>query len=138
MTTTKNLTKLITNLKYYILNYTTPSSSFVFFFFSSRRRHTRSKRDWSSDVCSSDLERWRSSASWWGWSENTIDQRRDAACSACSDVDARDFDQHVVEGGCASHVGQCRSEERRVGKECRAMRGAQYEKKNTDKDVDIR
>src|SRR5207247_7804622 len=27
------------------------------FFFSSRRRHTRSTRDWSSDVCSSDLER---------------------------------------------------------------------------------
>src|SRR5437868_10358485 len=27
-----------------------------FFFFSSRRRHTRSKRDWSSDVCSSDLD----------------------------------------------------------------------------------
>src|SRR5699024_8945079 len=30
-------------------------SSFIFFF-SSRRRHTRSKRDWSSDVCSSDLD----------------------------------------------------------------------------------
>src|SRR5699024_11696665 len=28
---------------------------FFCFFFSSRRRHTRSKRDWSSDVCSSDL-----------------------------------------------------------------------------------
>src|SRR3989440_1647530 len=28
---------------------------FFFFFFSSRRRHTRSDRDWSSDVCSSDL-----------------------------------------------------------------------------------
>src|SRR5699024_11277177 len=28
---------------------------FGFVFFSSRRRHTRSKRDWSSDVCSSDL-----------------------------------------------------------------------------------
>src|SRR5206468_7891828 len=27
------------------------------FFFSSRRRHTRSDRDWSSDVCSSDLTR---------------------------------------------------------------------------------
>src|SRR6266536_2113136 len=27
------------------------------FFFSSRRRHTRSTRDWSSDVCSSDLRR---------------------------------------------------------------------------------
>src|SRR2546422_11241606 len=26
------------------------------FFFSSRRRHTRCSRDWSSDVCSSDLE----------------------------------------------------------------------------------
>src|SRR5438067_9855171 len=30
-----------------------------FFFFSSRRRHTRSKRDWSSDVCSSDLAQMR-------------------------------------------------------------------------------
>src|SRR2546429_9920171 len=30
---------------------------FFFFFFSSRRRHTRCSRDWSSDVCSSDLER---------------------------------------------------------------------------------
>src|SRR5699024_11280437 len=29
--------------------------TFIIFFFSSRRRHTRSKRDWSSDVCSSDL-----------------------------------------------------------------------------------
>src|SRR5690606_39809669 len=27
-----------------------------FFFFASRRRHTRFSRDWSSDVCSSDLE----------------------------------------------------------------------------------
>src|SRR6266700_5492337 len=29
--------------------------SLIFFFFSSRRRHTRFSRDWSSDVCSSDL-----------------------------------------------------------------------------------
>src|SRR2546422_9862151 len=29
-----------------------------FFFFSSRRRHTRCSRDWSSDVCSSDLQFW--------------------------------------------------------------------------------
>src|SRR3989449_6164390 len=28
---------------------------YTFFFFSSRRRHTRCSRDWSSDVCSSDL-----------------------------------------------------------------------------------
>src|SRR5699024_12108827 len=31
------------------------ATMYVIFFFSSRRRHTRSKRDWSSDVCSSDL-----------------------------------------------------------------------------------
>src|SRR5256884_7181286 len=30
-------------------------TAYVFFFFSSRRRHTRCSRDWSSDVCSSDL-----------------------------------------------------------------------------------
>src|SRR6266508_4769511 len=30
----------------------------MFFFFSSRRRHTRWPRDWSSDVCSSDLACW--------------------------------------------------------------------------------
>src|SRR5699024_6848113 len=34
----------------------------LLFFFSSRRRHTRSKRDWSSDVCSSDLLRQRMKA----------------------------------------------------------------------------
>src|SRR5699024_11411199 len=33
----------------------TKRSHHSLFFFSSRRRHTRSKRDWSSDVCSSDL-----------------------------------------------------------------------------------
>src|SRR2546422_4145502 len=32
-------------------------SMLFFFFFSSRRRHTRCSRDWSSDVCSSDLFR---------------------------------------------------------------------------------
>src|SRR4030042_2878009 len=32
-------------------------SCMFFFFFSSRRRHTRCSRDWSSDVCSSDLGR---------------------------------------------------------------------------------
>src|SRR6266511_5766549 len=39
-----------------------------FFFFSSRRRHTRFSRDWSSDVCSSDLDpsRQRFSALWQG------------------------------------------------------------------------
>src|SRR2546430_8971806 len=34
----------------------------IFFFFSSRRRHTRFDCDWSSDVCSSDLDYWRDRA----------------------------------------------------------------------------
>src|SRR5699024_7784816 len=38
------------------------------FFFSSRRRHTRSKRDWSSDVCSSDLAQ-RVSTDKFTWSQ---------------------------------------------------------------------
>src|SRR6267378_3019374 len=37
-----------------------------FFFFSSRRRHTRSLRDWSSDVCSSDLVVAERGAGCWG------------------------------------------------------------------------
>src|SRR2546429_875651 len=38
---------LLSEIRYYVR---------VLFFFSSRRRHTRCSRDWSSDVCSSDLE----------------------------------------------------------------------------------
>src|SRR3989442_5406284 len=37
-----------------------------FFFFSSRRRHTRCGRDWSSDVCSSDLKRIENRVGSWG------------------------------------------------------------------------
>src|SRR5256885_6482766 len=36
-----------------------------FFFFSSRRRHTRLQGDWSSDVCSSDLELSKTTLSYW-------------------------------------------------------------------------
>src|SRR5699024_11786649 len=45
------------NISFFPLNssLSATSSLSVVFFFSSRRRHTRSKRDWSSDVCSSDL-----------------------------------------------------------------------------------
>src|SRR2546429_3799266 len=38
------------------MHYSFPHGA-IFFFFSSRRRHTRFSRDWSSDVCSSDLLR---------------------------------------------------------------------------------
>src|SRR3712207_9420359 len=38
------------------MNWQSTRTSVFFFFFSSRRRHTRYWRDWSSDVCSSDLQ----------------------------------------------------------------------------------
>src|SRR5699024_11816690 len=42
-------------LSFLLSDLTFHSDATHIFFFSSRRRHTRSKRDWSSDVCSSDL-----------------------------------------------------------------------------------
>src|SRR2546429_10027910 len=45
----------------------------LFFFFSSRRRHTRCSRDWSSDVCSSDLAGLRH-----GLSPGSLNRARDA------------------------------------------------------------
>src|SRR5689334_23661656 len=85
-----------------------------FFFFSSRRRHTRWNCDWSSDVCSSDLTRRSESA------------RARALISECQ---LRKFAQ--ADRGCQQHQsGESerlapqnegeRSEERRVGKECRS------------------
>src|SRR5438067_11016781 len=82
------------------------------FFFSSRSRHTRSKRDWSSDVCSSDL-----------------------AGLAHGHVAALDGGERRVNAGGRERVAgaveagdplavqlvaedKVRSEERRVGKEC--------------------
>src|SRR5690349_15583617 len=45
---------------------------FFLFFFSSRRRHTRSLRDWSSDVCSSDLRPIRHPAALPGMRDRTV------------------------------------------------------------------
>src|SRR5205807_5338844 len=70
---------------------------FFFFFFSSRRRHTRLQGDWSSDVCSSDLHR--------------TERQREAAYPA----QARIFSVLRIPAGTSK-----RSEERRVGKECRS------------------
>src|SRR5207249_8780433 len=56
-----------------------------YFFFSSRRRHTRSKRDWSSDVCSSDLSDGRE---FLGESEGIISQAGELRCGAAATVRA--------------------------------------------------
>src|SRR5690606_39440266 len=75
-----------------------------FFFFSSRRRHTRFSRDWSSDVCSSDLQ-----------PIGRIAQPEEVADLAVYLAGATytTGQVHIIDGG-------WRSEERRVGKECRS------------------
>src|SRR5437868_12684268 len=86
----------------------------VAFFFSSRRRHTRSKRDWSSDVCSSDL-----------YSKNRVAEatigllvRLAQECGLRERIDAMFAGEHinVTEDRAVLHVALRRSEERRVGK----------------------
>src|SRR5690606_39534667 len=96
----------------------------------SRRRHTRFSRDWSSDVCSSDLGR--------GQRGEEADFRgRRIGGKAGDDIEPTDlerthaFAQHrldrafpaVVDADLLVEAGQAlepRSEERRVGKECRS------------------
>src|SRR5204863_6838024 len=96
----------------------------VAFFFSSRRRHTRSLRDWSSDVCSSDLV---------GGSEHAVLHLLYARFwhKVLFDVgvvtDPEPFLKLVHQGiilGMAYRYYAVRSEERRVGKECRSRGSA--------------
>src|SRR5205085_6117453 len=85
---------------------------FLFFFFSSRRRHTIFDCDWSSDVCSSDLPH-----------PHVFSDR------ALRPGDPVYFDiLHSYMGYRTCYyrsfsVGSARSEERRVGKECRVRGG---------------
>src|SRR2546422_8211448 len=88
-----------------------------FFFFSSRRRHTRCSRDWSSDVCSSDLRVDATAASPETVSVRRLVGRFGGTANPGATLEnvrlVRDAnDNGLVDGG--------RSEERRVGKECRS------------------
>src|SRR2546422_1633281 len=77
-----------------------------FFFFSSRRRHTRCSRDWSSDVCSSDLRPARvvvGLETLPSFDALALVARAIGSQRIAFSLDLRD-----------------RSEERRVGKECRS------------------
>src|SRR3989440_3025236 len=90
-----------------------------FFFFSSRRRHTRSDRDWSSDVCSSDLTHVLWETCGWGG------QPPSCRCMAPSHARPRSMlcgsPWSTDCARSARTVGSVdRSEERRVGKECRS------------------
>src|SRR5260221_9515123 len=85
------------------------------FFFSSRRRHTRSLCDWSSDVCSSDLSRL-------GLFVGLIKVFAVIGDLANRRI-SRGRDFHQVETfflGQLYGFKRLRSEERRVGKECRS------------------
>src|SRR5205085_4787640 len=93
------------------------SASFFSFFFSSRRRHTRFDCDWSSDVCSSDLEALTRGLSDLGFEvlpslTNFVFARHPAHAGAALAAALREQDVLV------RHFRK-RSEERRVGKECR-------------------
>src|SRR5699024_12218806 len=95
-----------------------------FFFFSSRRRHTRSKRDWSSDVCSSDLENIRLSRMMLVIiSVGTI---LGIALLVIIGFKSIGFIRDITQ---SNDMQNSRSEERRVGKECRYRRAPDHEKK---------
>src|SRR5690242_21865151 len=78
----------------------------VFFFFSSRRRHTRLTCDWSSDVCSSDLQVY----------VDGVLSARDGR--ATLNLPTGRWRLELVRPGYRTETVD-RSEERRVGKECR-------------------
>src|SRR5690348_17653239 len=95
-----------------------------FFFFSSRRRHTRWTGDWSSDVCSSDLRT---------WSHGVAQFRGDHHLVAVGEVLER-TPEDLLARPVGVHVRGVeevdalleRSEERRVGKECRSRWSAYH------------
>src|SRR5262245_63092947 len=95
---------------------------FVFFFFSSRRRHTRCLSDWSSDVCSSDLEAL-------GNQESGV-RSQESVKQALGRAQAYLLRCQQADGGFA-FTG--RSEERRVGKECRSRWSGYGERKKVKK-----
>src|SRR3712207_7514044 len=87
-------------------------------FFSSRRRHTRYWRDWSSDVCSSDLEhsplnRLRSNSSL------TDDRGKVNVLQVVAPVNVDRIEVDLLPVAVVERLEQ-RSEERGVGKECRS------------------
>src|SRR3712207_7800612 len=92
------------------------------FFFSSRRRHTRYWRDWSSDVCSSDLGDLLAVTGELGASAAGL-----LALEGAAPGPERLLRRHLrpeprVEAGSAA----ARSEERRGGKECRSRWSPDY------------
>src|SRR5205807_5628880 len=102
-----------------------------FFFFSSRRRHTRLQGDWSSDVCSSDLERHRARVLLrrMAMLAKRISERELAGNNASfdrSEYGALRWALRRVAPESRFPSFYPRSEERRVGKECRSWWSAYH------------
>src|SRR5690348_18084201 len=89
---------------------------FFFFFFSSRRRHTRWTGDWSSDVCSSDLGIYKILNSPI-LEANKGEIRLDEISEILPENDYPHFMCRFIFDLMKKFY---RSEERRVGKECRS------------------
>src|SRR2546422_5443274 len=88
------------------------------FFFSSRRRHTRCSRDWSSDVCSSDLFPFVVPIIF----ALTVGSAPAFGCKCAPPPPALKTARELAEWNAkgAEAIFEGRSEERRVGKECRS------------------
>src|SRR5438094_8196729 len=118
-----------------MLVFSFPCTAFFcfFFFFSSRRRHTRSYDDWSSDVCSSDLIEPLLNCHKHDYSGSRESQREIASvlenspgATICQPMSPTFLSLRRIGIALAFAAGAAaapsRSEERRVGKECRSRR----------------
>src|SRR5438067_6162284 len=109
----------------YSILYTVFNTIYIifFFFFSSRRRHTRSKRDWSSDVCSSDLLRTRVGAGLdqrCGGAAAKVDQQIPEAAQQILDiVPENPQEQHVAAEMEPAAMQEHAGEDRRPGRDHR-------------------
>src|SRR5256885_8328993 len=90
----------------------------LFFFFSSRRRHTRLQGDWSSDVCSSDLTNPALRKNVRHGLGDFVSAAANGTLPAVTFLKPGDNDGHP--GYSTMYAYENRSEERRVGKECRS------------------
>src|SRR5206468_9998153 len=105
---------------------------------SSRRRHTRSDRDWSSDVCSSDLTVDSELAQSYEtvaeeneqelWSKR-LNGREISRLLARAEASVGADDEIRASFSAFRKTAAARSEERRVGKECRCRRWRHHRKK---------
>src|SRR5439155_15469593 len=102
------------------------------FFFSSRRRHTRWPRDWSSDVCSSDLGLGVAGGFKFlvedrgGLGLRNLQRRTDDLVHDLKEQPAISTASTLFRSNTPQLFLDIRSEERRVGKECRYRWAADY------------